>query len=62
MKSVAHADHEPAVVTLEGAERRIMNYGGGMMLVQVRFTAGFGRPSTAIRTSRSGMCLPARST
>jgi hypothetical protein len=29
MKSVAHADHEPAVVTLEGAERRIMNYGAG---------------------------------
>ena len=55
MKSVAHADHEPAVVTLEGAERRIMNYGGGMMLVQVRFAAGFGWPSTAIRTSRSGM-------
>ena len=60
MKSVAHADHEPAVVTLEGAERRIMNY--EVMFVQVRFAAGFGWPSTAIRTSRSGMCLPARST
>src|SRR5687767_9602546 len=37
MKVLADAAHEPVVTTPEGAERRILSYGGGMMLVQFTF-------------------------
>ncbi len=40
MKIVADANHAPAVITPEGAERRVLSYGGGMMLVQFSFAAG----------------------
>ncbi len=40
MRIVADANHEPAVITPEGAERRVLSYGGGMMLVQFSFPAG----------------------
>ena len=39
MKIVADANHEPAIITSEGAERRILSYGGGIMLVQFTFAA-----------------------
>ena len=44
MKIVADATHEPPVTTPEGAERRILSYGGGMMLVQFTFDAGVTAP------------------
>jgi quercetin dioxygenase-like cupin family protein len=37
MKVLANADYEPVFTTPEGAERRILSYGGGMMLVQFTF-------------------------
>ena len=40
MKIIAQASQEDAVVTPEGGERRILSYGGGMMLVQFSFGAG----------------------
>ncbi|MCL6432370.1 MAG: cupin domain-containing protein [Anaerolineae bacterium] len=40
MKTVADAEREPAAITPEGAERRILSYGGRLMLVQFRFPGG----------------------
>lgn len=40
MKQIAHATQEPVVVTPDGAERRILSYGGSLMLVQFTFAAG----------------------
>ena len=40
MKTIAHASHAEATLTPEGAERRVLSYGGGMMLVQFTFEAG----------------------
>jgi len=40
MRIVADANQEPAIITPEGAERRVLSYGGGMMLVQFSFAAG----------------------
>jgi quercetin dioxygenase-like cupin family protein len=37
---VADANREPVFITPEGAERRVLSYGGGMMLVQFTFAAG----------------------
>lgn len=39
MKIVADVNHEPAIITSEGAERRNLSYGGGMMMVQFTFAA-----------------------
>ena len=44
MKTLAQADQEPFVTTPEGAQRRILSYGGGMMLVQFSFEAGVSAP------------------
>ncbi len=44
MKLLADATHEPAFMTPEGAERRVLSYGGGMMLVQFTFDAGITAP------------------
>jgi len=44
MKLLADATHEPPAMTPEGAERRILSYGGGMMLVQFTFDAGVSAP------------------
>ncbi len=40
MKLVADANREPAVTTPDGAQRRILSYGGELMLVQFTFEAG----------------------
>src|SRR5215211_3305529 len=40
MKIIAQASEEEAVITPEGGERRILSYGGGMMLAQFSFGAG----------------------
>lgn len=40
MKIYADSDQEPVSVTPEGAERRVLSHGGGMMAVQFRFGAG----------------------
>jgi quercetin dioxygenase-like cupin family protein len=40
MKLIAQAENEPVVKTPDGAQRRILSYGGGMMLVQFTFDAG----------------------
>jgi quercetin dioxygenase-like cupin family protein len=40
MKMVANAGHEAPFITPEGAERRVLSYGGGMMAVQFTFQAG----------------------
>lgn len=40
MKIIAQTSEEHAVPTPEGGERRILSYGGGMMLVQFSFGAG----------------------
>ena len=40
MKIIAQASQEPFAITPEGGERRILSYGGGMMLVQFSFAAG----------------------
>jgi quercetin dioxygenase-like cupin family protein len=40
MKPIAVAEHEPAVTTPDGARRRVLAYGGGVMLVQFDFDAG----------------------
>ena len=40
MKIIAQASQEACEITPEGAERRILSYGGGMMLVQFTFAAG----------------------
>jgi len=44
MNLIADAEHTPAVLTPEGAERRVLSYGGGLMLVQFRFAAGVTAP------------------
>ena len=40
MKIIADAHREPASPTPEGAVRRVLSHGGGMMLVQFTFPAG----------------------
>ena len=40
MKLIADAAAEPAVTTPDGAERRVLSYGAGLMLVEFRFEAG----------------------
>lgn len=40
MKLIAQAEHEPVFTAPDGAQRRILSYGGGMMLVQFSFDAG----------------------
>ncbi len=40
MKVIARSAQEPAVVTPDGAERRVLSYGGTLMLVQFTFAAG----------------------
>jgi quercetin dioxygenase-like cupin family protein len=40
MKIIARASQEDAVITPEGGQRRILSYGGEMMLVQFTFGAG----------------------
>ena len=44
MKILAHASQEPFVTTPEGAQRRILCYGGGMMLVEFTFPPGVSAP------------------
>lgn len=44
MKILADASNEPFFTTPEGAERRILSYGGGMMLVQFTFEADITAP------------------
>lgn len=39
MKLIARGAHEPAVPTPDGAQRRILSYGGNIMLVQFEFPA-----------------------
>jgi quercetin dioxygenase-like cupin family protein len=40
MKTIAQASQEDFVTTPEGAQRRVLSYGGGMMLVEFTFDAG----------------------
>ena len=44
MKVLAQAFTEPFTITPEGAQRRILSFGGGMMLVQFTFAAGVRAP------------------
>jgi len=44
MKVLAQASQQDFVTTPEGAQRRILSYGGGMMLVQFTFPAGVSAP------------------
>jgi quercetin dioxygenase-like cupin family protein len=44
MNVIAHAVQETFVMTPEGAERRVLSYGGNMMLVQFTFAAGVTAP------------------
>lgn len=44
MNHIVHIENTPAARTPEGAERRVLSYGGGMMLVQFRFPAGVTAP------------------
>ena len=44
MKLLANTAHEAPFITPEGAERRILSYGGGMMLVQFTFAANISAP------------------
>jgi quercetin dioxygenase-like cupin family protein len=44
MKTIAQAQDEPFFTTPEGAQRRVLSYGGGMMLVQFTFGAGIRAP------------------
>jgi quercetin dioxygenase-like cupin family protein len=44
MKVLAQASQESFATTPEGAQRRILSYGGGMMLVQFTFPAGVSTP------------------
>ena len=39
MKITAYAGDEPAVTTPDGAQRRVLSYGGNMMVVQFTFDA-----------------------
>jgi len=40
LKLFANAAEETATLTPDGAERRVLSYGGDLMLVQFTFTAG----------------------
>lgn len=40
MKMIAHASEEIAITTPDGAKRRVLSYGGKIMLVQFEFEAG----------------------
>ena len=40
MKFTAYASDEPAITTPDGAQRRVLSYGGNMMVVQFTFDAG----------------------
>jgi quercetin dioxygenase-like cupin family protein len=40
MQIIAHAPEVLAAITPEGAQRRVLSYGGGMMAVQFTFEAG----------------------
>ncbi len=44
MKRLADAAREPVFTTHEGAERRVLSYGGGMMLVQFTFKSDTAAP------------------
>lgn len=44
MKILADASNESPFTTPEGAQRRILSHGGGMMLVQFTFDAGIRAP------------------
>lgn len=44
MKIIADGNREPAYRTPEGAERRVLSYSPGMMLVQFTFAAGIHAP------------------
>jgi quercetin dioxygenase-like cupin family protein len=44
MRRIAHSEQEPVFVTPEGAERRVLSYGGTMMAVEFRFPAGVHAP------------------
>jgi quercetin dioxygenase-like cupin family protein len=44
MKILAQASEEPATITPEGAQRRILSYGGGLMLVEFTFAADVSAP------------------
>jgi quercetin dioxygenase-like cupin family protein len=44
MKILAQASNEQVTITPEGAQRRLLSYGGGMMLVQFTFEAGVSAP------------------
>lgn len=37
MKLIGDATREPAVITPDGAQRRVLSYGDGLMLVEFRF-------------------------
>jgi quercetin dioxygenase-like cupin family protein len=40
VKLTTHAEQEPAVITPDGARRRVLSYGGKIMLVEFSFDAG----------------------
>jgi Uncharacterized conserved protein, contains double-stranded beta-helix domain len=40
MSAIVHLHETPASITPEGGERRVLSYGGGLMLVQFSFDAG----------------------
>jgi unsaturated pyranuronate lyase len=40
MKLIANATDEPAATTPDGAQRRVLSYGGSLMLVEFRFEGG----------------------
>jgi quercetin dioxygenase-like cupin family protein len=40
MKLTTHAHQEPAITTPDGAQRRVLSYGGNLMVVQFTFDAG----------------------
>ena len=40
VKLTAQADKEPSVATPDGAQRKVLSYGGNMMVVQFTFDAG----------------------
>jgi quercetin dioxygenase-like cupin family protein len=44
MRILAQASQEHVITTPEGAQRRLLSYGGGMMLVQFTFEAGVSAP------------------
>lgn len=44
MKILADVSQETPFTTPEGAQRRILSHGGGMMLVQFTFDAGISAP------------------